>query len=83
MTNRETHRLEWDFFGEDSEETANHHLRHVRELLSSLEIEALEAKVECPHAMQATSIIVLPEEHAGEVAARLRPKRVKPPVAPG
>lgn len=82
MTNSGTHRLEWDFFGEDSEETAKHHLRHVRELLNDLEVEAIETSVECLHEMQATSIIVLAEKHAGDIAARLRPKRVKPPVAP-
>ena len=68
-------KLIWDFFGEDSKKTAEHHAIHLKEFAKMKALEETESGTEEVKEQEHLAFIIVPEENMILVRDALRPKR--------
>lgn len=71
-----TLRFHWDFFGQDSEPTAEHFCEHVNEFCRAEGIGSFRSFV-TPSRMRSVASLECDEAHLSLVRDRLRPKRAE------
>lgn len=68
-------KLIWDFFGEDSKKTAEHHAIHLKEFSKMKALENAESGTEEITAQEHSAFLIVEEENMILVRDALRPKR--------
>tara|TARA_B110000046_G_scaffold95045_1_gene102791 strand:+ start:11762 stop:12001 length:240 start_codon:yes stop_codon:yes gene_type:complete len=68
-------KLIWDFFGDDSKKTAEHHAIHLNEFAKMKGLENTDSGSEEITGQEHLAFIVVGEEHMILVRDSLRPKR--------